>query len=52
MAYRHGLWTCSKHQVDFRTATLGVRRVKQGRLGAHPILGDELRTPQRLKRNI
>jgi len=47
-AYRHGLraselvdlrWA----QVDFRTATLHVRRVKKGTPSTHPILGDELR---------
>ena len=30
-------------QVDFATATLHVRRVKQGTPSTHPILGDELR---------
>ena len=37
-------------QVDFRTATLHVRRVKQGTPSTHPILGDELRALRRLKR--
>jgi site-specific recombinase XerD len=55
VAYRHGLraselvdlqWT----QVDFRTATLHVRRVKQGTPSTHPILGDELRALRRLRR--
>jgi hypothetical protein len=36
-------------QVDFRTATLHVRRVKQGTPSTHPILGDELRMLRRLR---
>ena len=55
VAYRHGLraselvdlqWS----QVDFRMATLHVRRVKQGTPSTHPILGDELRALRRLQR--
>jgi len=55
VAYRHGLrareltdlrWD----QVDFATATLHVRRVKQGSPSTHPILGDELRMLRRLQR--
>jgi type 1 fimbriae regulatory protein FimB/type 1 fimbriae regulatory protein FimE len=55
VAYRHGLraselvdlrWS----QIDFRTATLHVRRVKQGTPSAHPTLGDELRALRRLQR--
>jgi integrase len=37
-------------QIDFRTASLHVRRVKKGTPGTHPILGDELRAPRRLQR--
>jgi integrase len=37
-------------QIDFRTATLYVRRVKQGTPSTHPILGDELRALLRLQR--
>ena len=37
-------------QVDFRTATLHVRRLKQGTPSTHPILGDELRALRRLQR--
>ena len=37
-------------QVDFKTATLHVRRVKQGTPSTHPILGDELRALRRLQR--
>jgi type 1 fimbriae regulatory protein FimB/type 1 fimbriae regulatory protein FimE len=55
VAYRHGLraseltdlrWS----QLDFKTATLHVRRVKQGTPSSHPILGDELRALRRLQR--
>ena len=55
VAYRHGLRASELvdlrwEQVDFRTATLHVRRVKQGSPSTHPILGDELRALRRLKR--
>jgi integrase len=55
VAFRHGLraselvdlrWS----QVDAATATLHVRRAKQGTPSAHPILGDELRALRRLQR--
>jgi integrase len=55
VAYRHGLraselvdlrWA----QVDFRSAALHVRRVKQGTPSTHPIPGDELRALRRLQR--
>ena len=36
--------------MDFRTAALHVRRVKQGTPSTHPILGDELRALRRLQR--
>jgi site-specific recombinase XerD len=36
--------------MDFRMATLHVRRVKQGTPSTHPILGDELRALRRLQR--
>jgi site-specific recombinase XerD len=36
--------------VEFATATLHVRRVKQGTPSTHPILGDELRALRRLQR--
>ena len=36
--------------MDFKTATLHVRRVKQGTPSTHPILGDELRALRRLQR--
>jgi integrase len=56
VAYRHGLRASELadlrwDQVDFATATLHVRRVKQGRPSTHPILGDELRMLRRLRRD-
>ncbi len=53
--YRHGLRASEAadlrwDQVDFRTATLHVRRVKQGSPSTQPILGDELRALRRLQR--
>jgi type 1 fimbriae regulatory protein FimB/type 1 fimbriae regulatory protein FimE len=55
VAYRHGLRASElvdlrRDQVDFRTATLHVRRVKRGTPSTHPILGDELRALRRLQR--
>ena len=55
VAYRHGLRAAELvdlrwEQVEFRTATLHVRRVKQGMPSTHPILGDELRALRRLQR--
>src|SRR5512143_1752354 len=55
VAYRHGLRASELvdlrwEQVDVRTATLHVRRVKQGTPSTHPVLGDELRALRRLKR--
>jgi integrase len=55
VAFRHGLRASELvdlrwDQVDFRTATLHVRRVKQGTASTHPILGDELRALRRLQR--
>ena len=55
VAHRHGLRASELvdlrwDQVDLRTATLHVRRVKKGTPSTHPILGDELRAlwrPQR-----
>jgi integrase len=54
-AYRHGLRASEIvdlrwDQVDFKTATLHVRRVKQGTPSTHPILGDALRALRRLQR--
>jgi type 1 fimbriae regulatory protein FimB/type 1 fimbriae regulatory protein FimE len=55
VAYRHGLRAAELvdlrwDQVDFREATLHVRRVKQGTPSVHPIAGDELRALRRLQR--
>ena len=55
VAYRHGLRASELvdlrwDQVEFSTATLHVRRVKQGTPSTHPILGDELRALRRLQR--
>ena len=56
IAYRHGLRAievCDLEwpQVEFgRTATLHVRRAKNGKPGAHPIRGDELRALRELQR--
>ena len=55
VAYRHGLRVSELvdlrwDQVDFRTATLHVRRAKQGTPSTHPILGDELRALRRHQR--
>ena len=36
--------------IEFSTANLHVRRVKQGTPSTHPILGDELRALRRLQR--
>jgi integrase len=55
VAYRHGLRVSELvdlrwDQMEFGTATLHVRRVKQGTPSTHPILGDELRALRRLQR--
>jgi len=55
IAYRHGLRASELtdlrwDQVEFTSATLHVRRVKQGTPSTHPILGDELRALRRLRR--
>jgi integrase len=55
VAYRHGLraselcgleWS----QIDFTSATLYVRRVKNGKPAIHPIRGDEMRALRKLQR--
>ena len=48
VAYRHGLRASEltdlrRDQVEFTSATLHVRRAKQGTPSTHPIRGDELR---------
>jgi integrase len=55
VAWRHGLRVSELvdlrwDQIDFATATLHVRRVKQGTPSTHPIMGDELRALRRLQR--
>jgi type 1 fimbriae regulatory protein FimB/type 1 fimbriae regulatory protein FimE len=54
VAYRHGLRASElvdlRWDQNFATATLHVRRVKQGTPATHPILGDELRALRRLQR--
>src|SRR3954453_13608071 len=55
VGYRHGLRASELtdlrwDQVEFTSANLHVRRVKQGTPSTHPILGDELRALRRLQR--
>jgi integrase len=55
VAYRHGLRASELtdlrwDQIEFASATLHVRRVKQGTPSTHPIIGDELRALRRLQR--
>jgi integrase len=55
IGYRHGLRASELtdlrwDQVEFTSAALHVRRVKQGTPSTHPILGDELRALRRLQR--
>jgi integrase len=55
VVYRHGLRASEAtdlrwDQIEFASATLHVRRVKQGTPATHPILGDELRALRRLQR--
>jgi integrase len=55
LAYRHGLRAAEVvdlrwEQVDFKTATLHVRRVKNGTPSTHPLTGRELRDLRRHQR--
>jgi integrase len=55
VAHRHGLRTSEVcdlrwEQIDWKTATLHVRRVKSGKPSTHPIRGDELRALRKLQR--
>src|SRR5438270_1863964 len=55
VAYRHGLRASELtdlrwDQVEFSSATLHVRRVKQGTPSTHPLLGNELRALRKLQR--
>ena len=56
VAYRHGfraaeLTDLRWDQIEFSTARLHVRRVKQGTPSTHPIMGDELRALRKLHRD-
>src|SRR5258707_3643480 len=56
IAYRHGLRAseiCDLRweQFDFTSATLHVRRVKNGKPSTHPLRGDELRALRKLERD-
>ena len=55
VAYRHGLRASEVcdlrwEQIDFNSATLHVRRVKNGKPSTHPVRGDELRALRKLQR--
>ena len=55
MTYRHGLRASELvdlrwEQVDLESATLHVRRVKQGTPATHPLTGRELRALRKLQR--
>lgn len=55
IAYRHGLRASEAvdlrwEQIEFASATLHVRRVKEGTPSTHPLRGDELRALRRLQR--
>jgi integrase len=55
VAYRHGLRASEVcdlrwEQIDFNSATLHVRRVKNGKPSTHPVPGDELRALRKLYR--
>ena len=55
LAYRHGLRATEVvdlrwEQVDLKTATLHVRRAKNGTPGTHPLTGRELRALRQLQR--
>src|SRR5262245_5891325 len=56
VAFRHGLRAIEAcdlewSQVDFGSATMHVRRVKNGKPATHPIRGDELRALRQLRRD-
>ena len=56
LAFRHGLRAAEVvdlrwEQVDFKTATLHVRRVKNGTPATHPLTGRELRALRQQKRD-
>jgi type 1 fimbriae regulatory protein FimB/type 1 fimbriae regulatory protein FimE len=54
--YRHGLRASEAcdlewSQIDFDTATMHVRRLKNGKPATHPIRGDEMRATQAAARD-
>jgi type 1 fimbriae regulatory protein FimB/type 1 fimbriae regulatory protein FimE len=55
LCYRHGL-RCSEaitlqwHQIDLKTGTIDVNRLKNGIPSRHPLTGEELRALKRLRR--
>lgn len=56
ICFRHGLRageTCDLQwsDVEFETATMHLRRAKNGAMATHPLLGDELRALRALKRH-
>ena len=55
ICFRHGLRASELCELqwsdlEFETATLHLRRTKNGTMGSHPLLGDELRALRVLKR--
>ena len=55
LAYRHGLRAAEVvdlrwEQVDFKTATLHIRRAKNGTPATHPLSGREMRELRRHQR--
>ena len=55
VAFRHGLRASELtdlrwDQIEFASASLHVRRIKQGTPSTHPTMGDELRALRRLQR--
>src|ERR1700687_5470682 len=56
LTFRHGLRAAEIcdlrwEQVDFKTATLHVRRVKNGTPATHPLTGREMRALRKYQRN-
>ena len=43
-------WICAGEQVDFKTASLHVRRAKNGTPATHPLTGRELRALRKHQR--
>jgi type 1 fimbriae regulatory protein FimB/type 1 fimbriae regulatory protein FimE len=55
VAYRHGLRASELcelqwHQIELSEGRLHVRRVKNGTPSVHPIRGDGMRAPRKLRR--